>query len=69
MLVRASIMARGSIWGGGGLIWPGEVAPGWGEGGAMGEYMHARGRYRPGDLVDLPYWPVDRDTWDVARGD
>jgi hypothetical protein len=41
-------MARGSIcWGGGGvgLIWPGEVAPGWGEGGAMGEYMHARGRY------------------------
>jgi hypothetical protein len=39
-----------------------------GRGEAMGEYMHARGEVRPGDLVDLPYWPVGRDTWDVARG-
>jgi hypothetical protein len=42
MLVRAFIMARGSI-GGVVLYGRGEVAPGWGEGGR--EYMHARGRY------------------------
>jgi hypothetical protein len=63
-------MARGSIWGVGvGLIWPGEVAPGWGEGGGHGGVHACPGEVRPGDLVDLPYWPVDRDTWDVARGD
>jgi hypothetical protein len=43
MLVRAFIIARGSM--GGGLIWPGGCSPGVGGRGAMGEYMHARGRY------------------------
>jgi hypothetical protein len=53
MLVRAFIIARGSI---GRWSYMAGVGGPW-------------GRYGPGDLVDLPYWPVDRDTWDVARGD
>jgi hypothetical protein len=54
MLVRAFIMAR--------------PPPGVGRRGAMGEVHACPGEVRPGDLVDLPYWPVGRDTWDVARG-
>jgi hypothetical protein len=70
MLVRASIMARGSIWGGGGWSYmAGGGSPGVGGRGGHGGVHACPGEVRPGDLVDLPYWPVDRDTWDVARGD
>jgi hypothetical protein len=68
MLVRAFIMARGSTGGGGGLIWPGGGSPGVGRRGGHGGVHACPGEVRPGDLVDLPYWPVGRDTWDVARG-